>query len=142
MKITILFMLFGMSVQAQMNCYQEDRWRLDKNKLFTGSLAFLSGSAKGFNETLLHHYSYFRKKFPGANEQWFNPKISWRNKYKDGTSQSGEKFPLSTSVLVMFTDQYHLNHFVHKSALLTALVIKIGEGKQPLKHYIFDLLFY
>jgi hypothetical protein len=42
----------------------------------------------------------------------------------------------------MFTDQYHLNNFIQRSALTAALVIKIGEGKKPLKHYLFDLLFY
>lgn len=141
MKITAILMLFSISMQAQMNCYEE-RWTLDKNKLITGSLAFISGTAKGLNETLQHHYSYFREAFPHASENWFNPKISWRNKYRDGIPENGPKFPFSTTALVMFTDQYHLNHFIHKTTLLTALVIKIGEGKQPFKFYIYDLLYY
>jgi hypothetical protein len=54
----------------------------------------------------------------------------------------GPKFFLSTSAFVMFTDQYHLNNFIQKTAIMTALVIKIGEGKRPFKHYVYDLLWY
>jgi hypothetical protein len=39
---------------------------------------------------------------------WFNPTISWKNKYKDGDSKKGPKFFLSTTVFVMFTDGWHL----------------------------------
>ncbi|MEO7983124.1 MAG: hypothetical protein ABI688_03475 [Bacteroidota bacterium] len=45
-------------------------------------------------------------------------------------------------MLVMFTDQYHLNNFIQRTALTAALVIKIGEGKRSLKHYLFDLAYY
>jgi len=42
----------------------------------------------------------------------------------------------------MFTDQYHLNNFIQKTAIMSALVIKIGEPKKPFKHYVYDLLWY
>ena len=32
---------------------------------------------------------------------------SWRNKYKNGDPKQGEKFPLSTTVLVSLTDPWH-----------------------------------
>ena len=92
-----------------------------------------------------HCYSiirYLKKHFPGANKQWFDPKVSWRNKYAGGNPDNGAKSFLSTSVFVMFTDQYHLNNFIQKTAIMTALVIKIGEGKRPFKHYVYDLLWY
>lgn len=54
----------------------------------------------------------------------------------------GERFPLSTSLLVAFTDQYHLNTFINRMAWTSTLVIKIGEGKKPFKHYLFDALYY
>ena len=55
---------------------------------------------------------------------------------------AGAKFPLSTSVLIMFTDQYHLNNFINKAAWGSALIIKIGEGKKPFKQYLLDFLYY
>jgi hypothetical protein len=118
------------------------RWRIDRNMLWTGGLIFTAGAAKGFNEALQYKYNGFEEWFPHANDQWFYPTFSFRNKYKDGDPSKGAKFPLSTSALVMVTDQYHLNNFIQKSALTAALVFKIGERKKPLKHYLLDLLFY
>ena len=140
--IYVLLLLASFSLQAQETKPEKPKWRIDKNKILTGSLVFVGGSAKGFNETLHFNYKAFEIAFPGANERWFDPQISWRNKYKDGDPDNGPKFFLSTSVFVMITDQYHLNNFLHRAALMSALVIKIGEGKKPLRHYLFDLLFY
>lgn len=121
---------------------KKDRWHIDGNKLLTGGLLFTSGAAKGFNEALQFNYGGFENIFPKADDQWFYPTLSFRNKYKDGDPSKGAKFPLSTSVLVMFTDQYHLNNFIQRAALTAALVIKIGEGKKPFRHYLFDALYY
>lgn len=118
------------------------RWKLKGNKILTGGLVFVAGASKGFNETLQFHWSYFRKKFPKADPLWFNPAVSWKNKYKNNNRLEGPKFPLSTSVLVAFTDQYHLNTFINRLAWTSTVVIKIGEGKKPLKHYLLDLLYY
>ncbi|MEO5947381.1 MAG: hypothetical protein ABIP79_11240 [Chitinophagaceae bacterium] len=118
------------------------RWKLSKNHVITGALIFTAGMAKGFNETLQFHWKSFRHKNPGANPKWFNPAVSWRNKYENNDPNAGAKFPLSTSLLVMFTDQYHLNNFVNRLAWGSALVVKIGEKKKPLKQYLLDMLYY
>lgn len=140
--IVTLLLLTSFSLQAQEKSAHKLKWKIDKNKIITGSLVFVGGAAKGFNETLQFNYKIFEKTFPGANEQWFDPKVSWRNKYEGGNPDNGPKSFLSTSVLVMFTDQYHLNNFIQKTAIMTALVIKIGEPKKPFKHYVYDLLWY
>jgi hypothetical protein len=121
---------------------ETQRWKLRGNKLWTGGLILLSGMAKGFNETLEFNWHGFAAVFPKANPQWFWPQKSFQNKYKDGDPDKGAKFPLSTSALVFLTDQYHLNNFIQRSAITTALVIKIGEGKKPFKQYVFDALYY
>jgi hypothetical protein len=118
------------------------KWRMSGNRYLTGSLMLLSGAAKGFNETLQFNWNGFHSVFPKANPRWFWPSQSFRNKYKDGDPSKGAKFPLSTSVLVMVTDQYHLNNFIHRASITAALVIKIGEGKKPFRHYVFDALYY
>jgi hypothetical protein len=118
------------------------KWKVDKNKWVTGSLVFLAGAGKGFNETLTFHWKTFHQKFPDLTVKWFNPAISWRNKYEGGDPANGARFPLSTSLLVMTTDQYHLNNFITRASWATALVIKVGEGKKPFKYYLKDLLFY
>lgn len=42
---------------------------------------------------------------------------SWRNKWKNGDPKQGEKFPFSSTILVMFTDRWHLV----QSLFLTAI---------------------
>lgn len=119
-----------------------NRWKLNGNRILTGGLVMLSGAAKGFNETLEFNWHGFAAVFPKANPKWFWPQKSYLNKYKDGDPSKGAKFPLSTSVLVFATDQYHLNNLIHKATMTAALVIKIGEGKKPFKQYLFDALYY
>jgi len=118
------------------------KWKMTGNRLLTGSLVFVAGASKGFNETLTFHWKSFRQRFPNINAKWFNPAISWRNKYKNGDPEAGAKFPLSTSVLVGVTDQYHLNTMINRMAWTSAVILKIGDGKKPLKHYVMDLLYY
>lgn len=142
MKLIIALLLISISTFAQKEDAKKNKWRIDKNKLLTGGLVVVSGSAKGFNETLQFNYPIFQKTFPKANKQWFDPRVSWRNKYEGGNPDNGAKHFLSTSALVMFTDQYHLNNFIQRTALMSALVIKIGEGKKPVKHYILDMVYY
>src|SRR5215510_1804361 len=139
MRIIIGFLLLiSFSLQAQQKNAEKPKWRINKNKILTGSLVLVGGAAKGFNETLQFNYRIFEKKFPGVNKQWFDPKVSWRNKYEGGNPDNGPKYFLSTSLFVMFTDQYHLNNFIQKTSIMTALVIKIGEPKQPFRYYIYD----
>jgi len=143
MRIIIAFLLLAsFNLQAQEKTKDKLKWKIDKNKIITGSLIFVAGGAKGFNETLQFNYKIYEKTFPNANKQWFDPKVSWRNKYEGGNPDNGSKYFLSTSVFVMFTDQYHLNNFIQKTAIMTALVIKIGEPKKPFRHYVYDLLWY
>lgn len=128
--------------QEQKLKLQPQKWRMTGNRWLTGGLVFMAGASKGFNETLQFHWKAFRHSFPDVNPKWFNPAVSWKNKYKNGDPDAGARFPLSTSVLVMFTDQYHLNTFINRAAWTSAIIIKVGEGKKPLKHYLFDMLYY
>ena len=120
----------------------QGKWKITRNHLATGGLVFLAGMAKGFNETLQFHWKEFHRQFPKANPDWFYPVESWKNKYKNDDPNAGPKYFLSTSVLIMFTDQYHLNNFINKLAWGSALVFKIGEGKKPFKQYLYDFLYY
>jgi hypothetical protein len=117
-------------------------WKMDRNKVITGSLVFIAGASKGFNETLTFHWDAFHQKFPHANPNWYNPELSWKNKYKDGNPAKGAKFPLSTTMLVATTDQYHLNNFINKTAWVSTIMIKMSEPRKSFKHYFLDMLYY
>ncbi len=136
-SIVIAAVLLMMIVSNKCNA----QWKLTRNKIVTGSLIVVGGASKGFNETLLFHWERFDKKFPGANDLWWNPAVSWKNKYENGDPNQGAAFPGSTTVLVAFTDQYHLNNFINRGAIISSMVIKIGE-RQKFKYYLIDFAFY
>lgn len=76
--------------------------------IYIGFLLFvLSGLFESVMDTLQFHYEK-SKFFHFKNQMFWDPKISWRNKYKDGTPLGGEKFFLSTTLFVGVTDAWHL----------------------------------
>lgn len=107
----------------------------------SASLMYVAGFADGHAELLSHHYYKFERTFPNANPQFWNPELSWVNKYKNGDPNQGPKYFGSTNAFVLATDGYHACKFVQKSAIVAALVIKIGE-KKKLKFYIVDAVMY
>lgn len=64
--------------------------------------------------------SFFNKHLK-KYEQFFNPQLSWRNKWKNGDPSQGERFPLSSTMLVFLTDWWHLA----KSSMILSFCISI-----------------
>jgi hypothetical protein len=92
--------------------------------LLASALLFVGGLADGLNQTILHHYGAFKRRFPRANDAWADPKISWMNKY-------AAKRPF---FLVWTTDLYHLTRTVDRWCwLLTLPITLMGWRKVPAK---------
>ncbi len=70
-------------------------------------------------DTLAHHYS--TSIFTKYDPKFWNPKISWKNKYKKGVKALGPAFFLSTGMLVAFTDGWHL----FKSTMIVLLASSV-----------------
>lgn len=103
------------------------------------AIGFMGGVASGYHETTLHHYPQFKKIHPFANDNYFYPAISWTQKYKNGDPLQGERFFLSTTVLVPFTDFYHLTNMIDRTSFLCATIyVTIGE-KRPWWHYAINI---
>ena len=60
-----------------------------KSVIAPSALSFLSGASWGLHETTAHHWDKFQTRFPNANPQFWNPAISWQNKYVDGNPELG-----------------------------------------------------
>ena len=70
---------------------------------------FAGGFSDGINSTLIFHYGNFKKKHPGADPEFWDPDISWKNKYRNwDQGNTKAAFPLSKSLLVSITDGQHL----------------------------------
>jgi hypothetical protein len=102
-KLILLFALMYIGVSA---VKAQRPW---KEYLVPGTLMFLSGLTEGTNEALAFHYRQgFKRCFPGASDQFWDPSVSWKNKYKNNDPSQGPRFPGSTEVFVAFTDGYHM----------------------------------
>lgn len=89
--------------------YSTSAQRKLKDYLVSGSSMLVSGMLDGTIESLSFHYDNgFKNRFPKANNQFWNPSISWKNKYKDGNCELGPKFTGSTGIFVCTTDAYHM----------------------------------
>ncbi len=80
-----------------------------KKYLFLGSTSLCSGMLDGTIESINYHYcNGFKPRFQKANDQFWNPALSWTNKYKDGNCNLGPKFLGSEDIFVCTTDAYHM----------------------------------
>jgi hypothetical protein len=87
-------------------------------------LCVLSGAFDGLAETLKWHYSQFSARFANANPCFWNPAISWTNKYKNGDYLQGEKFWQSSRAFVFTTDGYHLARMVRNVFVFSAVALQ------------------
>jgi len=94
-----LFVSLAVTLNAQLFSKKEQ-----KRILLTSSALLLSGSMDGTSETLKFKYNSFKTIFPYCNNQYWNPDLNWRNKWKSGDPTKGEKFPLSSTVFVFTTE--------------------------------------
>jgi hypothetical protein len=78
-------------------------------------LLLISAVANAIMDYLQFHYY--------SLNQFWNPRLSWRNKYKHGEKKYGEKFLFSTTILVSFTDGWHLMQNVFLSTLFIWAVL-------------------
>ena len=50
----------------------------------TWALMFVAGAADGLSQDLLFHYDEFVRSTGATNHQYWDPDLSWRNKYRNG----------------------------------------------------------
>lgn len=122
---------------ASLKCNAQYDW---KKQIAPASLVFAAGAFDGLNQALQFRYSGFKKAFPKANDQWYDPSKSWRNKYKNGDPEQGRKFFGSTSFFVGVTDAYHATRTLSNGLNATAIVVKINDGKKKWWVYVSEVI--
>lgn len=86
-------------------------------------LILISAWAKAVKDTIDHHY--YTSVFSRLNPKFWNPIISWQNKYKDLETKKPKHFG-STTFLVWTTDAWHLFDLIQNTAWQLALAICIS----------------
>lgn len=101
---TILTFLCFTNVNAQFYGHRRNTHKISyKTAIAPTTLSFLSGAAWGLHEKTAHHWSDFAKRFPNANPQFWNPELSWRNKYIGGNPELGRN-----NKLIWTSDAKHI----------------------------------
>lgn len=108
------------------------------------SISLISGMSRGLHETLINHYSRFKRVFPGANDNYWNPVVSFKRKYKDfDNGDLRESYPGSKTVLVAFTDPYHWTNAVQNIGYMATFYISVNDivkhNGSFKKHLLIDL---
>jgi len=79
----------------------------------------LAGISKAIKDTVSHHF--YLSIFNTFDSKWWNPDEASLNCYKNKTVEDGELFPLSTSVLIIFTNAWHFFGFLKITLLFVGL---------------------
>jgi len=110
--LIILFTLLTLKCNAQ-----KYEW---KKQIAPASLVFVAGIAEGIMDGLQFHYD--------KPNQFWNPDLSWRNKYKGGDPANGKTF--RGKYMVFTTDGWHLMKFSRNASIFYAFTLKVGEKKK------------
>jgi hypothetical protein len=106
MKTLKTLLLIIVLVLCADHLYSQKKFR---KLLLIGSGQFISGFIDGTVESInYHYYNGFKLRCPKANDKFWNPEQSWKNKYMNGDPTKGEKFMGSTTCFAFTTDAYHM----------------------------------
>lgn len=83
-------------------------------------LIALAATCKAISDKLQFHFT--TSIFQDLGEFW-NPKESWKRKWKNGDKTQGEAFRFSSTWLVAFTDAWHLFQSLQWHFIIIAIVL-------------------
>ena len=90
---------------------------MTRRLLIVGVLVLIAAACKGVCDALQFH---------GVGQgDWWNPEVSWRNKWADGVKANGEAFPLSSTLLVFTTDAWHFFQMVQYRCYDAAILVLV-----------------
>jgi hypothetical protein len=87
-------------------------------------LGLILVSISGLAECIMDKIQFHFWKTPFSdfkNNLFWDPQLSWKNKWKNGDPKLGEKFPGSSTLFVGLTDAWHLFKTVHNLTLFSGL---------------------
>ena len=120
MKYLLIILLLFNQATAQVDSIYKHYKFISKNDVVVYSLTFVAGMAEGFRDALSFHFSTgVQKTFPNIDQQFFNSKISWVNKNKNGFLKI---FPI-------FSDGWHLTNGINHISTIAAIALTSTDFK-------------
>ena len=86
--------------------------------LFAGAVAsnaVMDTLSFRYDTSVFSNFSHF--------QHWLDPRISWKNKWKNGDPAQGEAFVLSSTACVAATDAWHFFKSVAVTCVLLAILV-------------------
>lgn len=129
-KHSLLIMLFPLfSFSQEWNETNGKKWKVVNGDLLVTpktpfitvnegivyALQFLAGAANGEHDRILYHPNQFFKDHPNLNMQWWDARISWKNKYN--------KSWFVRNFAVWSTDENHASAAVEHTAFILSFAI-------------------
>lgn len=106
-------------------------------------LCTIAGIGEAIMDTLAHHFE--RSTFSNFNRDFWDPVHSGKNKWKNGDRTQGERFYLSSTLLVGFTEAWHLFKMIRTNSLFIGIGILVGSvgfwWGMPISLIVFKLAF-
>lgn len=101
-------------------------------------LFILAGMSEGVMDTLQFHYSNSHF-YNFKNKSFWDPSISWQNKYKNNDPLDGPKFLFSTNLLVGITDGWHLFKLLRTFFIFAGVFFIFMDCQTPF-HCLIDVM--
>ena len=92
-------------------------------------LFILAGLFDATRDKLLFHFD--KSVYKGINDQYFDTRTSWLNKYKNKDPFQGEAFPLAKGPLVFLTDAFHLSKYLFNICIILGAFMMPKEWYWP-----------
>ncbi len=99
----------------------------------------LAAICKAVMDKIQFHFS--KSIFKDNKDIWWNPQISWKNKWKNGDPNQGESFFGSSTFLVFVTDAWHFFQFLFLSFIFLGVVFYSTMISWYLDFFIYHIAF-
>jgi hypothetical protein len=120
-----LLLIISLSIYGQDSL----RYKLKlKEHIVPAALIFIAGGFEGVMDGLQFHYN--------KQNQFWNPRLSWTNKYRNHDPAQGKTF--AGKYLVFTTDGWHLMKFGNHLFTMGTVAIKFTQKKKKWYWYIVE----
>lgn len=127
LTVFILFIVLPLLVDAQGWLTDYTRHALDNWP--THALMFTAGLSNGVSDAIQHKYD--QTVFANwNNDQYWNPDLSYRNKYRSWPDDRRAAFPGAKTWLVWTTDAWHLTKTIQLKSVQAAIVTYRRGGEE------------